>query len=39
MRVDTIWKRLQGILNQTLADQLEVIAIDSGSEDGTIKII
>jgi len=35
----TIQKCLQGVLNQTLADQLEVIVVDSGSEDGTIEIL
>jgi rhamnosyltransferase len=36
---ETIKECLQGIFNQTLADQLEVIVIDSGSEDNTLEIL
>jgi len=36
---DTIRRCLHGIFNQTIAEQLEVIVIDSGSEDDTLEII
>ena len=37
--IDTLRHCLDGIFSQTLADKLEVIAIDSGSTDGTLELL